>query len=226
MAGERVPLDVTLQNGDGTFNAAALTGESVPMEIASGKEVLAGMINEGNVVELIVTKVFGESSLSRILQLVQNAQGRKARTELFIRKFARIYTPVVVILATLVVLLPWFFVENYVFDAWLYRALIFLVISCPCALVVAIPLGYVGGIGAASRNGVLFKGSSYLDRSATHNAASNVPGLSAPPSQVPGRRDTSGSPRSCPSSASVPPSRRPALGPERSRARRRSRNRR
>ena len=140
LAGERVPLDGILQNTDGMFNTAALTGESAPMEIAPGKEVLAGMINEGNVVELIVTKVFGESSLSRILQLVQNAQGRKARTELFIRKFAKIYTPAVVILAALVVLLPWLFIENYVFDIWLYRALIFLVISCPCALVVAIPL--------------------------------------------------------------------------------------
>lgn len=164
LAGERIPLDGTLVNNAGTFNAAALTGESMPVEITVGKGVLAGMINEGGVAEVTVTKLFGESSLSRILDLVQNAQGRKARTELFIRKFARIYTPVVVLLAVMVAVLPSFFVDHYVFDVWLYRALIFLVISCPCALVVAIPLGYVGGIGAASRNGILFKGSSYLDR--------------------------------------------------------------
>jgi Cd2+/Zn2+-exporting ATPase len=162
-AGERVPLDGKLHNS-GTFNAAALTGESAPVDIAAGDDVLAGMINEGGAVEIQVTRLFGESSLSRILTLVQNAQGRKARTELLIRKFAKVYTPIVVFLSVMVVVLPVLFVKPYSFDLWLYRALIFLVISCPCALVVAIPLGYFGGIGAASRNGILFKGSTYLDR--------------------------------------------------------------
>ncbi len=163
-AGERVPLDGELLSEGGSFNTAALTGESRPSSINRGEPVLAGMINEDKVVELRVTKAFHDSSLARILTLVQNAQGRKAKTELFIRRFARIYTPIVVYLAIGLALIPYFMVEDYVFNDWLYRALIFLVISCPCALVVAIPLGYFGGIGAGSRNGILFKGSSYLDR--------------------------------------------------------------
>lgn len=162
--GERVPLDGEMLSEGSFFNAAALTGESTPSSREKGETVLAGMINEDRVVELKVTKLFNDSSLARILTLVQNAQGRKARTELFIRRFARVYTPIVVFLAIGLTLIPFFFVENYVFNEWLYRALIFLVISCPCALVVAIPLGYFGGIGAGSRNGILFKGSSYLDR--------------------------------------------------------------
>ena len=162
--GERVPLDGEMLSEGSFFNAAALTGESTPSSRDKGETVLAGMINEDRVVELKVTKLFNDSSLARILTLVQNAQGRKARTELFIRRFARVYTPIVVFLAIGLTLIPFFFVENYVFNEWLYRALIFLVISCPCALVVAIPLGYFGGIGAGSRNGILFKGSSYLDR--------------------------------------------------------------
>lgn len=163
-AGERVPLDGEMLSEGSSFNTAALTGESKPSTIDRGETVLAGMINEDKVVELKVTKLFNDSSLARILTLVQNAQGRKAKTELFIRRFAKVYTPIVVFLAIGLTLLPYFFVENYVFNEWLYRALIFLVISCPCALVVAIPLGYFGGIGAGSRNGILFKGSSYLDR--------------------------------------------------------------
>lgn len=163
-AGERVPLDGEMLSEGSSFNTAALTGESRPATIDKGETVLAGMINEAKVVELKVTKLFNESSLARILTLVQNAQGRKAKTELFIRRFARVYTPVVVSLAIGLALLPFFFVDHYVFNEWLYRALIFLVVSCPCALVVAIPLGYFGGIGAGSRNGILFKGSSYLDR--------------------------------------------------------------
>jgi heavy metal-(Cd/Co/Hg/Pb/Zn)-translocating P-type ATPase len=162
--GERVPLDGRMLSEGSSFNTAALTGESKPTSIEKGETVLAGMINEAKVVELKVTKLFNDSSLARILTLVQNAQGRKAKTELFIRKFARVYTPIVVILAIGLTFLPYFFVEDYDFNQWLYRALIFLVISCPCALVVAIPLGYFGGIGAGSRNGILFKGSSYLDR--------------------------------------------------------------
>ncbi|MDQ2656013.1 MAG: cadmium-translocating P-type ATPase, partial [Bacteroidota bacterium] len=163
-AGERVPLDGKMVSEGSSFNTAALTGESKPSTIDKGETVLAGMINEDKVVELKVTKLFNDSSLARILTLVQNAQGRKAKTELFIRRFARVYTPIVVYLAIGLTLLPYFFVDDYVFNDWLYRALIFLVISCPCALVVAIPLGYFGGIGAGSRNGILFKGSSYLDR--------------------------------------------------------------
>lgn len=163
-AGERVPLDGEMLSEGSSFNAAALTGESRPASIEKGETVLAGMINEDRVVELKVTKHFNESSLARILTLVQNAQGRKAKTELFIRRFAKVYTPIVVFLAIGLTFLPYFFVDDYAFNEWLYRALIFLVISCPCALVVAIPLGYFGGIGAGSRNGILFKGSSYLDR--------------------------------------------------------------
>ena len=163
-AGERVPLDGEMLSEGSSFNTAALTGESKPSTIDKGETVLAGMINEHKVVEIKVTKLFNDSSLARILTLVQNAQGRKAKTELFIRRFAKVYTPIVVYLAVGLTLIPYFFIDNYVFNEWLYRALIFLVISCPCALVVAIPLGYFGGIGAGSRNGILFKGSSYLDR--------------------------------------------------------------
>lgn len=163
-AGERVPLDGTMVSAGSSFNTSALTGESKPASISKDETVLAGMINEDRVADLRVTRLFHESSLARILTLVQNAQGRKAKTELFIRRFARAYTPVVVFLAIGLTFLPYFFMEFYVFNDWLYRALIFLVISCPCALVVAIPLGYFGGIGAGSRNGILFKGSNYLDR--------------------------------------------------------------
>lgn len=162
-AGERVPLDGEMLSEGSSFNTSALTGESKPSSYKKGETVLAGMINQEKVVELKVTKLFNDSSLARILVLVQDATARKAKTEQFIRRFARIYTPVVVFLAIGVALLPWLFVDNYVFNDWLYRALIFLVISCPCALVISIPLGYFGGIGAASRNGILFKGSNYLD---------------------------------------------------------------
>jgi Cd2+/Zn2+-exporting ATPase len=161
--GERVPLDGEMLREGSSFNTAALTGESKPKSIDKGETVLAGMINEQKVVEIKTTKLFNDSSLARILTLVQNATGRKARTELFIRRFARVYTPIVVFLAVALTVLPYFFLENYIFNDWLYRALIFLVISCPCALVIAIPLGYFGGIGAGSRNGILFKGSNYLD---------------------------------------------------------------
>ena len=158
-AGERVPLDGTMQNEVAAFNTAALTGESVPRNIRKGEEVLAGMIVTDKVIRLEVTRPFDKSALARILELVQNAAERKAPAELFIRKFARVYTPIVIILAVLIVLSPFVFT----FNDWLYRALVFLVISCPCALVVSIPLGYFGGIGAASRLGILFKGGNYLD---------------------------------------------------------------
>lgn len=162
-SGEKVPLDSELLSESGTFNTAALTGESAPAEINKGENVLAGMINQGKVIELKVTKLFDDSSLARILTMVQEATTRKAQTEQFIRRFSRIYTPVVVFLAIGITAIPYFFVDQYVFNEWLYRALIFLVISCPCALVISIPLGYFGGIGAASRNGILFKGSNFLD---------------------------------------------------------------
>nr|WP_302831960.1 heavy metal translocating P-type ATPase [uncultured Bacteroides sp.] len=166
--GERVPLDGTMLTEAAAFNTSALTGESVPRNIRKGEEVLAGMIATDKVIRLEVTKPFEKSTLSRILEMVQNASERKAPAELFIRKFARIYTPIVTGLAALIVLLPLVYslinVEfTFIFDNWLYRALVFLVISCPCALVVSIPLGYFGGIGAASRLGVLFKGGNYLD---------------------------------------------------------------
>ena len=167
-AGERVPLDGTMLDEVAAFNTSALTGESVPRNIRQGGEVLAGMIATDKVVRIQVTKPFEKSALSRILELVQNASERKAPAELFIRKFARIYTPTVTGLAALIVLLPFLYSLadaqfSFIFNDWLYRALVFLVISCPCALVVSIPLGYFGGIGAASRLGVLFKGGNYLD---------------------------------------------------------------
>ncbi|MDO7138677.1 MULTISPECIES: heavy metal translocating P-type ATPase [Algibacter] len=161
--GEKVPLDGKLLSAKGSFNTAALTGESKPDTIAKGEKVFAGSINMDGVIEIETTKEFKDSSIARILDMVQNATARKSKTELFIRKFARIYTPIVVFLAIGVTLIPYFFVDDYVFRDWLYRALIFLVISCPCALVISIPLGYFGGLGAASKNGILFKGASFLD---------------------------------------------------------------
>ncbi|MCL7765398.1 cadmium-translocating P-type ATPase [Polaribacter sp. Z014] len=161
--GEKVPLDGILLSDKGSFNTAALTGESKPNTIAKSEKVFAGSINLDGVIEIETTKEFKDSSIARILDMVQNATARKSKTELFIRKFARIYTPIVVFLAIGVTFLPYFFVDDYVFRDWLYRALIFLVISCPCALVISIPLGYFGGLGAASKNGILFKGASFLD---------------------------------------------------------------
>ncbi len=161
--GERVPLDGKLLNGRSALNTSALTGESKPRHFENGDHVLAGMINLNEVIELEVIKSYENSSISRILKMVQDASSRKAKTELFIRSFARVYTPIVVLLASLLVFLPYFFVSPYLFNEWLYRGLVFLVISCPCALVISIPLGYFGGIGAASRNGILVKGSNYLD---------------------------------------------------------------
>ncbi|MBK9149299.1 MAG: cadmium-translocating P-type ATPase [Flavobacteriales bacterium] len=161
--GDRVPLDGKLLSEKAAFDTAALTGESVPRTIVNDAPVLAGMIAADKVVDMEVTKPFGESSLARILDLVQNAAKSKAPTELFIRRFARIYTPIVVALALGIVLVPMVMIQPYVFNDWLYRALIFLVISCPCALVISIPLGYFGGIGAASRKGILLKGGNYLD---------------------------------------------------------------
>lgn len=161
--GEKLALDGVLISETASFNTSALTGESKPDTKQKGDTVLAGMINLNTVAKIEVNTEFFDSKLSKILQLVQNATAQKAPTELFIRKFARLYTPIVVLLAAAICLLPYFFVDQYIFQDWLYRALIFLVISCPCALVISIPLGYFGGIGAASKNGILFKGSNYLD---------------------------------------------------------------
>lgn len=161
--GEKIPLDGVLLSDKASLNKAALTGESKPDSLLKESKVYAGSINLESVIEIKVTNTFEDSSIARILDLVQNATARKSKTELFIRQFARIYTPIVVFLAIGVTFLPYFFVDDYVLQNWLYRALIFLVISCPCALVISIPLGYFGGLGAASRNGILFKGASFLD---------------------------------------------------------------
>ena len=163
-AGERVPLDGTLLSTNANLNTVALTGESKPQTLQTGGNILAGSINLSSVIEVEVKRVFSDSSISRILDLVQNATTKKAKTELLIRKLAKIYTPIVVYLALGVCFIPYLFVEEYVFSDWLYKALIFLVISCPCALVISIPLGYFGGLGAASKNGILFKGATYLDQ--------------------------------------------------------------
>ncbi len=162
-SGEKLGLDGVLISDKASFNTSALTGESKPDTKNKGEVVLAGMINLNTVSQVKVTTAYTDSKLSKILELVQNATKQKAPTELFIRKFAKIYTPIVVFLAMAICLLPALFVSDYVFSDWLYRALVFLVISCPCALVISIPLGYFGGIGAGSRNGILFKGSNFLD---------------------------------------------------------------
>ncbi|GHB87679.1 heavy metal translocating P-type ATPase [Persicitalea jodogahamensis] len=161
--GEKVALDGELLSERATFNTAALTGESKPDSKEKGEQVLAGMINLNTVAEVKARALFRDSKLSRILEMVQDATARKSRTQLFISRFAKVYTPIVFALAVLLVVLPYFFVSDYVFRDWLYRGLVFLVISCPCALVVSIPLGYFGGIGLASKNGILFKGSNFLD---------------------------------------------------------------
>jgi len=163
-AGEKVPLDGEMLSDKSSFNTSALTGESKPKSINKGENVLAGMLNLDKVIEIQVTKAFADSALSRILEMVQNATTRKAKTELFIRKFAKVYTPIVFFLALALVTLPIVVLgSDYHFQTWLYRSLVFLVISCPCALVISIPLGYFGGIGAASAHGILFKGSNFLD---------------------------------------------------------------
>ncbi|MCX2473680.1 heavy metal translocating P-type ATPase [Pedobacter sp. MC2016-05] len=168
--GEKIPLDGDMLSEKSSFNAAALTGESKPKTINKGEKVLAGMLNLDRVIEIKVAKAFADSALSRILEMVQNATTRKAKTELFIRKFAKIYTPIVFFLALALVTVPILFLgRDYHFQTWLYRSLVFLVISCPCALVISIPLGYFGGIGAASAHGILFKGSNFLDLMAKLN---------------------------------------------------------
>ncbi|RNA60739.1 cadmium-translocating P-type ATPase [Chryseobacterium nematophagum] len=162
-SGEKLGLDGELISENASFNTAALTGESKPDTKTQGDVVLAGMINLNTVSQVRVTTAYKDSKLSKILELIQDATAQKAPTELFIRKFAKIYTPIVVFLAIGITFIPYFFISDYQFKDWLYRALVFLVISCPCALVISIPLGYFGGIGAGSRNGILFKGSNFLD---------------------------------------------------------------
>lgn len=162
-AGERVPVDGVLINGDSSLDTSALTGESLPKDVGLGDEILAGSVNLSGLIQVRVQKEFRDSSVSRILELVENAGSKKAPMEKFITKFARIYTPVVVGLAILLVVFPVLFIKDAVFYDWLYRALTFLVVSCPCALVVSIPLGLFAGIGGASKQGILIKGGNYLE---------------------------------------------------------------
>lgn len=167
--GEKVALDGELLSENASFNTAALTGESKPDRKHKGETILAGMINLNKVAEIKVKALFKDSKLSKVLEMVQDATARKSQTQLFISRFAKIYTPIVFLLAVAVCLVPYFLVSDYIFQTWFYRALVFLVISCPCALVVSIPLGYFGGIGLASRNGILFKGGNFLDVMTTIN---------------------------------------------------------
>ena len=162
-AGEKIPLDGVVTEGSSFVDTSALTGESVPRKVKANEEVLAGMINQSGLLTVNVKKTFADSSISRILELVENATSRKAETEKFITTFAKYYTPVVVFGAALLAVLPPLFITGATFSEWIYRALVVLVVSCPCALVISIPLGYFGGVGRASRKGVLVKGSNFLD---------------------------------------------------------------
>jgi Cd2+/Zn2+-exporting ATPase len=161
--GEKIPLDGEILDGNSMVDTAALTGESMPRSLELGDTVLAGMINQSGLLTIRVTKLFGESSISRILDLVQNASSKKAQSEKFITQFARKYTPIVVILSLAVALIPPLVIPGATSADWVYRALILLVISCPCGLVISIPLGYFGGIGGAAKRGILVKGSTFLD---------------------------------------------------------------
>ena len=161
--GEKVPLDGKIINGNSTFDTSALTGESLPREAKTGDNVLSGFINKTGLVEIEVAKVFSESTVSKILNLVENASSKKSKTENFITKFAKYYTPAVVITALIMAIFPPLLISGATFTDWIYRALIFLVISCPCALIISIPLGFFGGIGGASKHGILVKGANYLE---------------------------------------------------------------
>ncbi len=161
--GEKVALDGELMSDNASFNTAALTGESKPDTLYKGENVLAGMINLNTPAEVKVKALFKDSKLSKILEMVQDATSRKSETQLFISRFAKVYTPIVFFLAVALIIIPYFFVRDYEFQEWVYRSLVFLVISCPCALVISIPLGYFGGIGLASKTGILFKGGNFLD---------------------------------------------------------------
>ncbi len=161
--GEKIPLDGLVMEGFSLVDTSALTGESVPRDVEAGKEVLAGFVNQNGILEIEVQKELSESAVTKILDLVENASSRKAQTENFITKFAKYYTPAVVVLALLLAFVPPLMIPSAQLSEWVYRALVFLVISCPCALVVSIPLGFFGGIGAASKRGILVKGSNYLE---------------------------------------------------------------
>ena len=164
--GEKVPLDGTVTEGTSSLNTVALTGESIPRDVSTGDEVISGCVNLSGVLRVRTTKSFGESTVSKILRLVESADGQKSRSESFITRFARVYTPIVVFAALLLAFLPPLFSEtgfSASFATWLHRALIFLVVSCPCALVISVPLTFFGGLGGASRKGILIKGSSYMD---------------------------------------------------------------
>lgn len=161
--GEKVPLDGVVIEGESFIDTSALTGESVPRKIVANDEILSGGINTSGLLKVKVTKKFGESTVSRILEMVENAASKKADTEKFITKFAKVYTPIVVVLAILIAVIPSIFIKDALFSTWLYRSLVFLVVSCPCALVVSVPLGFFAGIGGASKKGVLVKGSNYLE---------------------------------------------------------------
>lgn len=161
--GEKVPLDGVIIEGETMFDTSALTGESVPRIFRVSDEVLSGVINKNKIVKIKVTKSFEQSTVSKILELVQNSSSKKAQTEKFITKFAKYYTPIVVTVAFLLAIVPPLIIEGATFSEWIHRGLIFLVVSCPCALVISVPLGYFGGIGAASRNGILVKGGNYLE---------------------------------------------------------------
>lgn len=162
-AGEKIPLDGKVIEGSSMIDTSALTGESVPREVEVGSDILSGCININGVIIAEVTKEFGESTVSKILDLVENASSKKSNSEQFITKFARYYTPVVVIIAVFLAIIPPLVIDGATFSDWIYRALAFLVVSCPCALVISIPLSFFGGIGGASKKGVLVKGSNYLE---------------------------------------------------------------
>jgi len=162
-AGEKVPLDGTVREGNSMIDTSALTGESLPREVEVGADILSGCININGVLTVEVKKEFGESTVSKILDLVENASNKKSKSEQFITKFARYYTPIVVALAVMLAILPPLLIEGANFGSWIYRALSFLVVSCPCALVISIPLSFFGGIGGASRSGILVKGGNYLE---------------------------------------------------------------
>lgn len=161
--GEKVPIDGVVIEGSSMLDTSALTGESVPRKIKVGEEILSGCINQSGLLEIKVTKKFGESTVSKILDLVENASSKKSKSENFISKFAKYYTPIVVIIAVLLAIIPPFIFKGTEITEWVYRTLTFLVVSCPCALVISIPLGFFGGIGGASKLGVLIKGSNYLE---------------------------------------------------------------
>ncbi len=162
-AGERVPLDAIIIEGESTLDVSALTGESIPLDVSEKSQILSGAVNQSGILKARVEKPFGESTFSRILELIENASSKKAKSEVFIRKFARYYTPIVVLAAVLTATIPpLLFAQE--FSVWFYRALMFLVVSCPCALVLSVPLAFFGGIGAASKNGVLIKGGAFIEK--------------------------------------------------------------